>query len=445
VWIGDPGFNTSEEIDRLPTPADATVENFGWPCYEGAARQPTWDSFNVNMCESLYAQTSAVTGPFFTYQKAARIVAGESCPPGNASISGLLFYGGGSYPAEYQGALFFADYTRNCIWALKRSGGPLPSPSNVETFAAGTSGPVDLQIGPGGDLYYVDIREGTVRRISYSSGNQPPRARATATPAAGEPPLSVSFDAGSSSDPDAGDTLSFAWDLDDDGAYDDSNGVRPTFTYSVAGKHTATVLVRDNHGASATDSIDVAVGPPSARITAPGASSTWAVGDTIAFAGTGSDARDGALPASALDWQVILHHCQNDCHEHFLQSFAGVASGSFAAPDHDYPTFLELRLTATDSDGLQSTDSLQLSPRTARLTLESTPPGAVLGVNEFTARTPFTRTLILHSRANLIGISPQTIGSGGPWTWRTWSDGGARVHSVVVNGNASYGATYARP
>ena len=34
VWVGDVGWNNWEEINRVE-PTDATVENFGWPCYEG--------------------------------------------------------------------------------------------------------------------------------------------------------------------------------------------------------------------------------------------------------------------------------------------------------------------------------------------------------------------------------------------------------------------------
>jgi glucose/arabinose dehydrogenase len=447
VWIGDVGWNTYEEIDRIVNPTDATVENFGWPCYEGSGRQPTWDSLNVTLCENLYAQSGAVTGPFFTYPKSAQVIPGESCASGSAAVSGLAFqfYGGGPYPPEYDGALFFADYTRNCIWAIKRSGGTLPSPSAIETFVSGASAPVDLQLGPNGDLFYTDYVGGTVRRISYSAGNQAPEAKATANPSRGDPPLTVSFDAGDSSDADPGDTLNYVWDLDGDGAYDDSTSISPSFTYSTPGRHTATVLVGDNHGAFDADSVDVSVGPPSVRITAPSASSTWAARETISFAGSATDGQDGALPASALRWSVILHHCLADCHEHFLQSFEGVASGSFAAPDHDYPAYLEVRLTAEDSDGLTSSDSLQLSPRTAELTLESTPTGASLGVNETTARTPFRRTVILGSTVTLIAISPQNIGGSGPWNWQSWSDGGARVHSVVVNGNATYRATFRGP
>jgi glucose/arabinose dehydrogenase len=43
------------------------------------------------------------------------VVNGETCPTGGSSIAGLAFYNGGNYPASYAGALFFADYSRNCI------------------------------------------------------------------------------------------------------------------------------------------------------------------------------------------------------------------------------------------------------------------------------------------------------------------------------------------
>ena len=35
-----------------------------------------------------------------------------------------------NYPAEYQGALFFADYSRDCIWVMKKGGNPIPIPGH---------------------------------------------------------------------------------------------------------------------------------------------------------------------------------------------------------------------------------------------------------------------------------------------------------------------------
>jgi hypothetical protein len=73
------------------------VENFGWPCYEGPARQPGYDSANLNICENLYAENGAVTTPFHAYRHSDRVVPNEVCPTGSSSVAGLAFqfYSGG--------------------------------------------------------------------------------------------------------------------------------------------------------------------------------------------------------------------------------------------------------------------------------------------------------------------------------------------------------------
>ena len=38
LWVGDVGWNDWEEINRAAAPL-GFLENFGWPCYEGAGRQ----------------------------------------------------------------------------------------------------------------------------------------------------------------------------------------------------------------------------------------------------------------------------------------------------------------------------------------------------------------------------------------------------------------------
>src|SRR5579884_3874927 len=164
LWIADVGWDTWEEIDRLPNPGQSLV-NFGWPCYEGPGPQPSWQATGLAVCSNLYASPGAVTSPYYAYSHAAKLVPGESCPTGSSSITGMAFYTGGSYPATYNGALFFADYSRNCIWAMLPGTNGDPDPSNIVTFDAGASGPVDLEIGPGGDLFYADLNGGTIRRI----------------------------------------------------------------------------------------------------------------------------------------------------------------------------------------------------------------------------------------------------------------------------------------
>ena len=447
VWVGDVGWNAVEEVDRVVDPTAPTVTNFGWPCYEGAGPQPSYQAAGLPLCTGLYGQAGAATGPYFSYRHADKVVAGESCPSGSSSVTGLdfQFYSGGPYPAAYDGALFFADHSRNCIWVMQRGTSTLPSPSQIKTFVAQAAHPVDLQIGPDGNLLYVDLEGGTIRRITYSAGNQTPTAVATASPTSGPLPLTVAFDGSGSSDPDAGDVLSYAWDLDADGAYDDATSARPTWTYTTAGVRRVGLRVTDQHGAAATASVTVTAGntPPKVTLTSPTAALTWSVGDAIAFSGSATDAEDGTLPASALTWSVILHHCPSDCHTHVIQDIAGVRSGSFSAPDHEYPSYLELRLTARDSGGLQATTSVRLDPKTVALTLQSSPSGLGLSLGAFTGAAPFTRTVILRSRTTISAPATQSL-AGKSYVFRSWSDGGAATHDVVATGAATYTATYKR-
>jgi PKD repeat protein len=83
---------------------------------------------------------------------------------------------------------------------------------------------------------------------------------ATASPTSSPAPLTVQFNGSGSSDPD-GDALSYAWDLDGDGAYDDSTAANPRFTYASAGTYTARLRVTDARGASSLSApITITVG-----------------------------------------------------------------------------------------------------------------------------------------------------------------------------------------
>ena len=447
IWAGDVGWNTWEEINRVVDPG-GDVENFGWPCYEGQARQSGYDGANLNVCENLYGQPGAETGPHFAYHHSNKVVPNESCPTGSSSVAGIAFgfYQGGPYPAAYDGALFFANYSRDCIWAMKKDASGIPAPGLLETFIAPAANPVDVQISPAGELFYADFDGGTIRRIRFVSANQPPVAVATANPTSGAAPLTVAFDGSGSSDPD-GDPITYAWDLDGDGLFDDSTAQQPSHTYTASGSYSARLRVTDSAGAATiSDPIVITVGntPPTATITSPPGSLTWKVGDVIVFSGSGTDTQDGNLPASALSWSLILHHCPSTCHTHPLQDFVGVSSGSFTAPDHEYPSHLELVLTATDSGGLTSTASVTLQPQTVNLTFTTSPSGLQLVLNGDSAATPFTRTVIAGSSNTISAPSPQTL-NGSSYAFASWSDGGAQTHVITASSAATYSATYLAP
>jgi uncharacterized repeat protein (TIGR01451 family) len=451
VWLGDVGWNTWEEINRIANPL-GYIENFGWPCYEGVGHQSGYDSANLNICENLYAQgTGAVVPPYYTYNHSAKVVPSESCPPNpdgtgaSSSVAGVAFYTGGPFPNTYDGALFFADYSRDCIWVMFPGTNGLPNPSDGfrTTFQAPAANPVDLQVGPDGALYYADFDGGTIRRIAYSA-NQPPIASATGSPTNGPAPLTVNFNGSGSSDPEGG-PLTYAWDLDGDGQFDDGIQATASYTYTQPGTYNARLRVTDDQNQSATSTpitISANNTPPTAMIEAPVAGTTWKVGDLISFDGSATDPQQGTLPNSALSWELILHHCPSDCHTHPIQTWGGdPLTWFFNAPDHEYPSYLELRLTATDAGGLTNTKTLQLDPRTVELSFASSPSGLRLVVGSSSSTTPFTRTVIEGSNNSISATTPQTLG-GTSYAWVSWSDGGAQSHNVVANASVTYTATY---
>jgi glucose/arabinose dehydrogenase len=451
VWVGDVGHSTYEEIDAFSP--SAPVENFGWPCYEAGHRHTGYDAADLSLCESLYTG-GGHTQPRLEWHHAAPLHPGDEClPTANSAVTGMAFYpaNGGPYPSTYRSALFFADYSRGCIWAMKAPApGAAPSPSTVEQFAINATAPVDLAVGPGDELYYVDITGGTVRRFRYFSANQPPTASLAASPANGGLPLVVHLDASGSTDPDPADEdLVFEWDFEDDGTIDLTGPAVVDHTYAAAGTYTARVIVTDTLGATGTTTRIITPGNdlPTAVINTPSASTLWRVGQNISFSGTGVDPDDGTLPASALDWQLRMQHCgtPTSCHAHTVESWDGVGSGSFVAPDHEYPSYLELVLTATDSGGLSHTVVRRLDPRTVDLTFATSPPGLGLVVNSVAGTGPFTRTVIQGSGVTVSAGTPQ-ISGGTTYDFVSWSDSGARTHvlSAPLNGTpVTYTAGFA--
>jgi glucose/arabinose dehydrogenase len=424
LWAGDVGWNEWEEINRVANVSDGVAENFGWPCYEGAARQPGYDGQNLPICETLYGSPVAVTPPHYAYRHSDHVIPSESCPIGGSSIAGLsfAFYGGGPYPAEYDGALFFADYTRRCVWAMMGGATATPSPSNIKGFVGGAASPAELTLGRDGNLHYVDLGGGTIRRIEYTAGvNQPPTAVAKASSTNGDVGMTVTFDGSQSSDPN-GDTLTYAWDLDGDGQLDDSTGKTPQWTYSSPGAFRVQLRVSDGKGGTGTDALTIGVGRPRVTIAAPSATRNWSVGEVVSFSGSAVDNKGVAIAAANLTWQLTLKHgAIGDSHDHPLQTYTGVASGSFAAPDHDYPSSLQLTLTAKDASGLTGSATVNLQPRTTTLSFATSPTGLNLTFNGASQRAPFTRTVIVGSRASVSAPSPQH--QKGKQYFRGWTDG----------------------
>ena len=432
LWVGDVGYNTWEELDRVAAPSSAAPVNFGWPCYEGAGRQAAYDGLDKPLCESLYAAgDSAWVSPRWTYNHGGGV---DQCPAGGSSVSGVAFASaGGDYPAGYRGGAFVSDYSRDCIWFLPRGGDGLPDPAAVSTFLHGGAHPVELEMAPDGNLLYANLDAGSIVRITYNR----PTAVARATPTSGAAPLTVQLDGTGST----GAGLTYAWDLDGDGQYDDATGASPSHTFAV-GDYSVRLQVTDASGVTAVSaplSISSGNTAPTAHIVAPTAATAWSANESVSFSGSGTDAEDGTVPGSRLAWSIVLHHCPSDCHDHPLQTITG-AQGSFTAPDHEFPAYLTLTLTATDSRGLTATQTVRIDPRTVQLVVDSEPAGRLVLLDGEARPAPLAKTVIRGS-SNLVGaVTPQ-----GELAFIDGSDGGALTHNVTVLGDTRLVARFSGP
>ncbi len=447
VFVGNVGADTDEEIDRFPIGASQAY-NSGWPCYEGLGPNPLFQTLDLNACNRLYDTPNSTSPPFFFYAHGSPVAPGDNCEsPDGSAISGSAFYEGGSYPSEYEDALFFADSVRGCIYVMHADADGEPDPLAVTPFLSeGIAYPgVDLERGPDGSIYYASLYENSINRLAYDPGA--PTAHLEADKTWGDVPLTVHFDASKSSGP-AGDPLAYAWDLDGDGEFDDGTGPTISETYGAATNVTAAVRVTDlNTSKSAVASVKLFPGdaPPQVQIEKPVPTDSWSVGSKIEFSGSATDSEGAPIPAEKLYWKARLLHCPigpEDCHEHPLQIFPGVESGEFTAPDHDYPSYLTLFLSAIDNRGLSGEATVKFAARPVALQLQSEPPGIAVVAGIKTLTTPAVLQVIEDSPTT-IAAPPTAVVGGVTYDFQSWSDGGDRVHTLPANGPGTFTAVYA--
>lgn len=146
ILFNDVGDARWEEVNEAIAGA-----NYGWPRTEGPSLDPQFKS------------------PLYAYDRSQ-----------GKSITGGVFYRPSvvQFPSSYVGKYFFAEFMDHWIRVLDPD-----NPKEVQTFATGLSGPVDLQVGPDGSLNILNrnawVRDhnfkpatGSLYRVRYSTAKQ---------------------------------------------------------------------------------------------------------------------------------------------------------------------------------------------------------------------------------------------------------------------------------
>jgi glucose/arabinose dehydrogenase len=409
--VSDVGWNSREEIDNV-----MPGHNYGWPCYEGNIKTPFYR--DMGACHGIYRRAGKlkISKPLYSYKHA---VGGA----GSAVIVGP-HYPGGAYPPLFTGSFFFGDYAEGFIklMTLTKKG-----KVKIRPVAVGVV-PVDLELGPDGNLVFVDYLDGTIRELVYSPANKAPQPQISATPSSGPSPLHVDFSAAGSKDPD-GDPLIYDWDFGDGSPH--SNAAAPSHDYLADGSYTARLKLSDGKGGSATVTRVITVGntAPTAQVLEPNAKTFSIDGAAVTLRATGTDAEDGPLPSSAFDWDVDLIHKD---HTHPLGEFIGDTAHFTAVRDHDADSHYEVTLTVTDSQGLSTTlPVVSVPPSVQPLRIGSKPKGVELSYGGRQVKGGQTIKASIGFLANL--SAPETITRGGvKYHFVKWTQGGRRVQIYAI-------------
>jgi PKD repeat protein len=184
-----------------------------------------------------------------------------------------------------------------------------------------------------------------------------------ASPSSGSAPLEVTFDASDSVDED-GNIVEYAWDFDEDGFYDDAEGINVKYIYTKVGTYTAKLRVTDNNNQSsfAEQEISVEAGEnPIAVITVNSEDGVFYIGKSYVF--------DGNKSSSPNDSKITK----------YLWDFGDGSIANTRTANHSFSTSAtySVKLTVTDQNNLKGENVFDIkieAPKTAPTALITPTP-----------------------------------------------------------------------
>jgi hypothetical protein len=174
----------------------------------------------------------------------------------------------------------------------------------------------------------------------------------------------------------------------------------------------------------------------------PSADMLFRVGQEITLSGSATVLEDSQLPEGSLKWEVLQHHTAPNPHTHpFLPPTPGNNLTITAPMPEDLSStgagnYLEVRLTATDSNGLSKTVTRDVQPNRVDVSFASDPSGLSLLINGETFTTPKTLLSWEGYRLKVNAPSPQTL-SGTTYVFSSWSDAKGQQHNIVTGATPS--------
>lgn len=420
IFACDVGQETWEEVnDILPG------RNYGWPLIEGP--------------RTVQTPPPNYQDPFYTYTHAV-----------GCSVIGAAFYNPPlpSFPPEYHGKFFFADYCGGYIRYLD------PLSGTAHSFATGINRPLAFAVSQTGQMYYLQragigggsaedntsTSNGSLWKITYTGSGAPfiGRQPQSYTAVAGE---SAHFSVVAFGQA----PLTYQWFKNGIAVGSNSPLLEISNVAPADDGSSIYCVVSNAFGTAISTSVTLYVTTntrPQPVIIMPAENQLYEAGTSLSFSGVATDAEDGAIGPSQLTWKIDFHH--DDHHHPALPPTSGVVSGEYQIPrigETDDNVWYRIYLTATDSEGLSKTVYRDIHPVKITFTLNTQPEGLNLILDGQPVATPLTVTSV-KGITRIVEAPVSQNSSNAYFLFNRWNTGSDRTIVFNAEGNENFVAEF---